>query len=114
MNERGELGAGLDSSCFFFGETPATIFLLRFDSDQIVLSAANCEEAFASAGEVFIGANDIIGRDGAERVSIESVFPHPDYIPGTVATSRVRSSMNCSISHGLIIVTFAIDRSRNQ
>jgi trypsin len=54
---------------------------------DIILTAAHCIGAYTSEMgtdvSVIIGSNDLFGRDGAERVTVDFVFPHPDYSPGT-------------------------------
>jgi trypsin len=52
------------------------------DDPDVVLTAAHCIGAYSS--DVIIGSNDLHGRDGAERIDIEFILPHPDYYPNTV------------------------------
>ena len=44
---------------------------------DVVLTAAHCVGAFGN--DVFIGANDLYGRDSAERIPIKEILPHPNY-----------------------------------
>lgn len=41
---------------------------------------AHCQPAFQT--DVIIGSVDIFGRDGAERILVDFLFPHENYVPG--------------------------------
>lgn len=47
---------------------------------QIVLTAAHCQPAFQI--DVIIGSADVFGRDGAERIPVDILYPHENYVPG--------------------------------
>lgn len=49
---------------------------------DVVLTAAHCETAWRTT-TAYVGSTDIVGRDGAEQVTIQSLFIHPNYTPGT-------------------------------
>ena len=53
---------------------------------DIVLTAAHCTGAFGSF--VIIGAIDVYGRDRTPRINVESLNPHPDYVPGVSIEAR--------------------------
>jgi hypothetical protein len=48
---------------------------------DVVLTAARCQGAYSN--DVIIGSNDLFGRDMAERIGIDFLYPHPDYSPWT-------------------------------
>ncbi|GAX16824.1 plasma kallikrein [Fistulifera solaris] len=47
---------------------------------DIVLTAAHCKRAYQV--DVIIGSSDVFGRDGAERIMIDFLKAHEDYVPG--------------------------------
>jgi secreted trypsin-like serine protease len=48
-----------------------------FVHEDIILTAAHCEDTFVE--DVFVGSNDVFGRDGAARIAIDQRRPHPNY-----------------------------------
>lgn len=44
---------------------------------DIVLTAAHCVGAYGS--DVILGSNNIFGNDGAARIDVDFLFPHPQY-----------------------------------
>jgi hypothetical protein len=50
-----------------------------FVHEDILLTAAHCQDTFVVDEDVLVGSNSLVGNDGAERIPIERVFPHPEY-----------------------------------
>ena len=68
---------------------------------DIVMSAAHCTGAFGA--NVIIGSTDVLGRDGAEKIDVEYLFPHPNYSSSSLTNDimlmkLVSSSTACVVT----------------
>ncbi|GAX20310.1 chymotrypsin-like protease [Fistulifera solaris] len=70
------------------GAFPFTVH--TFDGDQgvcggvlvhsdVVVTAASCQSVFEATNTIYIGSNDLYGRDFAPLLAISSALPHPDF-----------------------------------
>lgn len=71
---------------------------------DVVITAASCQSVFETTNQVYVGSNDLYGRDFAPQVAIQFVFPHPDFNASTLEHDVLLVQLETPVSSAVATV----------